>query len=344
MPQVSVIIPTFQRGPLLQRAVRSVLRQQYQEYEVIVVSDGPDPTLLPLIEKMNDRRLRLIALERHVGANGARNAGVRAARGEWVALLDDDDEWLPSKLEVQMRIAARSRHHWPIVGCRAIMRTPRADLVVPRREPEEGEPLSEYLFVRRSPFHGEGLLQTSTLLAPRVLFSAVPFNEDLPALHETDWLLRAASCVGVGIEVAGEELSIWHTSEQRSRLTRLSADDRLLGSPPEPIDWALIWARQHRALFTRRGYAAFMTSVVSYLASVRQEWRQAPLLLWETVRYGTPSVLDILVCAMIWLVPYSLRRSLRDAVLDVRGQRAADLTTPVAGALEARSSERTSAY
>jgi hypothetical protein len=47
---------------------------------------------------------------------------------------------------------------------------------------------------------------------------------------------------------------------------------------------------------------------------------------------------------MIWLVPYSLRRSLRDAVLDVRGQRAADLTTPVAGALDARSSERTSAY
>ena len=100
---VSAVIPTRGRPELLQRAVRSALAQTLREIEVVVVIDGEDPvTSLALESGSQDGRLRVIALAVSVGGSDARNRGVDAARGEWIAFLDDDDEWLPGKLQAQL--------------------------------------------------------------------------------------------------------------------------------------------------------------------------------------------------------------------------------------------------
>src|ERR1044071_7690025 len=98
-PDVSVVIPTLRRPALVTRAVGSVLAQTIENIEVIVVVDGPDEDTRSALAAITDPRLRVIQLSTQGGAPHARNSGVAEARARWTALLDDDDEWLPRKLE-----------------------------------------------------------------------------------------------------------------------------------------------------------------------------------------------------------------------------------------------------
>lgn len=103
-PKVSVIIPTYNRADLLPRAVNSVLAQTYSDLEIIIVDDcSPDDTR-EVIARFSDLRIRSFRHERNKGLSAARNTGIANARGEYIAFLDDDDEYLPSKLEEQVEL------------------------------------------------------------------------------------------------------------------------------------------------------------------------------------------------------------------------------------------------
>ncbi len=103
-PLVSVVIPTYNRADLLPRAVDSVLNQTYENLEVIVVDDGSTDNTEEVIKDYTDPRVRYIKLEENRGQNPARNVGIRAADGEFIANQDSDDKWLPEKLEKQMEV------------------------------------------------------------------------------------------------------------------------------------------------------------------------------------------------------------------------------------------------
>ncbi len=103
-PTVSVIIPTYNRAHLIGRAIQSVLNQTYQDFEVIVVDDGSIDNTEKIVKSFNDPRIRYIRHEKNKGAAAARNTGIRAARGKYIAFQDSDDEWLSEKLEKQMKI------------------------------------------------------------------------------------------------------------------------------------------------------------------------------------------------------------------------------------------------
>ncbi|MBS0418986.1 MAG: glycosyltransferase family 2 protein [Proteobacteria bacterium] len=104
MPLVSVVIPTRDRLPLLRRALASVLCQSEQNFEIIVVddasSDGTPEYLAELAA--DDSRVSVVRNPSPRGGAGARNEGIAKSRGQWIAFLDDDDEWLPVKLEKQL--------------------------------------------------------------------------------------------------------------------------------------------------------------------------------------------------------------------------------------------------
>src|SRR5215216_5981079 len=104
-PEVTVVIPTRFRPELVTRAVGSVLAQTFADFEVVVVVDGPDDATRAALAGLGDDRVRVIVLPAKGGAPNARNVGAGAARGRWTALLDDDDEWLPEKLAVQLKLA-----------------------------------------------------------------------------------------------------------------------------------------------------------------------------------------------------------------------------------------------
>jgi len=101
MPKVSVVIPTYNRAHLIRRAIESVLNQTYQDFEIIVVDDGSTDNTEKVVRSFEDKRIRYIRHERNKGYPKALNTGITVARGEYIAFLDDDDEWLPTKLEKQ---------------------------------------------------------------------------------------------------------------------------------------------------------------------------------------------------------------------------------------------------
>lgn len=104
---VSVVIPTHNRAEMVSRAIRSALAQDYSAMEVIVVDDGStDDT--PAVLTGFDTRIRSIRFEENRGGAAARNAGIEAAKGEFVAFLDSDDEWMPTKTTRQAELMNRS--------------------------------------------------------------------------------------------------------------------------------------------------------------------------------------------------------------------------------------------
>lgn len=100
VPCISVIIPTYNRRPLLQRAMNSALEQTENDIEVIIADDGSTDGTKELVYAIQDSRIRYLALP-HQGACAARNAGLDAARGQYIAFLDSDDVWHPNKLHIQ---------------------------------------------------------------------------------------------------------------------------------------------------------------------------------------------------------------------------------------------------
>jgi glycosyltransferase involved in cell wall biosynthesis len=302
-PLVTVVIPTFGRPDLVLEAVRSVLGQTMNDLEVVVVADGPEEATAEALRDIPDPRLRLISLPVNSGPSTARNAGVAAARGAWVAFLDDDDLWLPRKLEVQKEAALRSSCRLPIVACRLIARSESGDHVWPRRLPGPGEHLSEYLFRRRTPFHGEGIVHLNTVLAPRELLRDNPFDERLRHLEDYEWLLRVTSLPDVGLIFPDEAapLAVWRIEGGRPHLSLdYAADAREF----------MAWARDHRNLLTGRAHASFLLMWAGYkVARVKCRPLFFPIL-FEAFRRGRPSFNDLFTYLAYWFTPHGLTKRL----------------------------------
>lgn len=104
MPKVSVIIPTYNRARHLQRAIRSVLDQTFQDFEIIVVDDASIDDTPDIIKAFQDPRMRYFRHQSNRKEAGSRNTGVQNSVGKYIAFLDDDDTWLPQKLALQVNL------------------------------------------------------------------------------------------------------------------------------------------------------------------------------------------------------------------------------------------------
>jgi len=102
-PLVSVVIPVYNRTEVLPQTLNSVRAQTHQNFEVFVVDDGSTEDIESVVKSLHDSRIDYIRLSEHTNANVARNVGIRAAQGEYIAMLDSDDEWLPHHLERRLQ-------------------------------------------------------------------------------------------------------------------------------------------------------------------------------------------------------------------------------------------------
>ncbi len=298
---VSVIIPTRRRTDLLKRAVTSALRQSYKGIELIIVVDGPDPATESYLLSLNDSRVRYILLAAQVGGSEARNVGVRSAIGHWVAFLDDDDAWLPTKLEKQMALARASAIPHAVIACKVVGRYPQNEYIWPTRFPATGEPICEYLFNRKSWFRGEGQITTSSLFASRDLMLSVPFTAGLPKHQDTDWYIRAAKEGSTEFLFVEEPLVIWYLGEPRDTIVR-------------HYDWQRSWSwlLSVRGVLTRRSFAGFIaTQLAGEAAAQGAAWYAAPFLLRQMFVCGSPRFMDIVLFAGNCILTPKIRNGLR---------------------------------
>ena len=301
IPLVSAIIPTRNRPNLVCRAVRSVLSQSLQELECIVVIDGPDPATVTALQAIEDQRLHLVILKENVGGCEARNTGTRAAKGEWVAFLDDDDEWLPERLERQLAAAAGSKLPVTMVASRFFDRGKRSELVRPRKFPRERQHISEFLWSEVSPLGGiEGFPQTSTWLIRRDFLLEVPFTKGLRCLQDLDWLLHGFAHPRMCALFVDEPLTIFHNDHGRDRVA-------------QGIDWhySYRWAMKNRHLFTRKALGFFLViHCVNPAAQQGASWAECSYLFKECRRHGKLTPKLLLLYALYTLIYPTISRVL----------------------------------
>ena len=182
-PLVSVIIPTHNRAEMLNRAVNSVLAQTMKDFELIVVSDGSTDNTQEVLEKIKDQRVCFLKHESEKGAAAARNTGIQASRGRYIAFLDDDDEWLPTKLEHQVLVIQNAQrevglvYHW--------MEYVRDGCVLETRKPT----LRGYIFPEM--LDKQAITNSSTLLLKREVLDIVyGFDETLWRGNDGDFIRR----------------------------------------------------------------------------------------------------------------------------------------------------------
>jgi glycosyltransferase involved in cell wall biosynthesis len=183
-PQISAIITCYNSQATIARALESVLSQTLPEIEIVVVDDASTDATSEIVQSFPDRRIRLIRNERNRGIGGAKNVGVAASQGEFIAFLDSDDAWVRHKLATQLGALKRNVFAVPLGFSAFWVHRMHGSKVVLRRPSRHQTWLKSILV-------GETFSLGSTLLATRKCFDVVgPFNEALRRLQDRDWTLR----------------------------------------------------------------------------------------------------------------------------------------------------------
>jgi len=233
VPRVSVIIPTFNRAAAVKEAVASVLAQTCRDFELLVVDDGSTDGTPAALARFGGE-IRVLRSTRRQGVSAARNAGVAAAQGEWLAFLDSDDLWLPEKLERQMAfmeahpqlLLSQTEETWVRRG---------VQVNPPRSHRKEGG----RIFLRSL----ERCLvsPSAVVLHRRLLEDHGGFDEELPAAEDYDLWLRLSWRYEVGLLPEPLVIKRGGHADQLSRQWgldrwRIRALQKILAEPdlPEP--------------------------------------------------------------------------------------------------------------
>ncbi len=183
MPLISVIIPTYNRAYCLKRAIDSVLTQTFQNYELMIVDDGSTDETQKVLKAYQDERLRIFTLAKNRGVSASRNVGIAKAKGQWVAFLDSDDEWLPQKLQRQYDDLQHFPHAGVYLTDEIWMRNAKRVNPHAKHQKHEG-----WIFERSLHLC---LIAPSTALIPKYVFQHVGlFDESLPVCEDYDLWLR----------------------------------------------------------------------------------------------------------------------------------------------------------
>lgn len=201
LPLVSVIIPTYNRVHTLPTAIDSVLKQTYENLELIVMDDGSEDGTEQYVRNIADPRIRYQKSETNMGPSAARNSGARLAAGEYLAFQDSDDEWMPDKLEKEMDRMLEEEETTMVYCEFGLYLDGKFLICVPPRDipyqEKQGELFSYFLLYP--------LISTQTMVVKKDEFiKEKGFNEELKAYEDFEFTLRYARNHKIGF--VGEEL------------------------------------------------------------------------------------------------------------------------------------------
>lgn len=188
--KISVILPTYNRADLLVNAVKSVLNQSYQNFELIIVDDGSTDCTYETVAQFQDARIRYIPCKQNRGAASARNRGIQEASYPYIAFQDSDDVWKPEKLARQIEAFRRAPEDTGIVYCEFYYHGINGtEGICPDREiplgQKQGHIFPELLT--------GNMIGMPTILVKKECFArAGMFNENLHCLEDYEWILRVA--------------------------------------------------------------------------------------------------------------------------------------------------------
>lgn len=206
-PLVSAIIPTHNRAKILPAAIESVLAQTYKNIEIIIIDDGSKDDTKEIIDDYRQRFSNFIYLRHEIarGACAARNSGIKAASGEFIAGLDDDDEWLPERIE---KMLEKYSDEYAFVYSESFNRQGNKNRI------EKRPPFVTF----EEMIKGRNLAGTQVLVRKNIIMEAGGFDERLPASQDYDMWLRILEIYpkAIGVNIP---LMVRHTSDRVNRIS-----------------------------------------------------------------------------------------------------------------------------
>lgn len=189
-PLVDIVIPTYNRKELLKRAVQSVQNQSYKNWKLFIVDDGStDGTTNSSYEEQNN--IFILKLKNNKGVSHARNQGIKQGKADWIAFLDSDDEWLPEKLEKQIKYA-QNYPQYPVIHCNEIWFKNGKVFNQKKKHKKQGG----RIFI---PSVKLCCISPSAVLIKRNLFKTIGlFKENFPVCEDYELWLRITSRYEVG--------------------------------------------------------------------------------------------------------------------------------------------------
>jgi glycosyltransferase involved in cell wall biosynthesis len=183
-PLVSVIIPTFNRAELLPRALESVIAQTFDDYEILVVDDESTDETKDVVLSYGEARIRYLRQAENAGPGAARNRGLREARGDLIAFLDSDDEWLPDKLTRQVSLFREIAPEVGLVytGVESVFGDGTRKIDPPSRRGDVYESM-----LQQNVIHGGG---SNVMMRRNVVATIGYFDEEFSAIEDYDYWLR----------------------------------------------------------------------------------------------------------------------------------------------------------
>jgi glycosyltransferase involved in cell wall biosynthesis len=277
--EVSVVIPTIGRRTA-GVAVQSVRRQSPVPVEIIVVCDSP--RIPDSIRELSTDVDQVLCTGHRRGGSHARNLGVVAAHADLVAFLDDDDEWLPTKLSLQVPVAREliAEGYEPIVSSRILQQPPGGPPLrkpTPSRLIKEGHRPEDYLFRRRRAGVDRPLLPTSTLLTTRRLAIKSRWDDTLSRHQDWDWLIRATRMQDVRLRQL-EDATVLYT---------VGSSDSISATRDWRASWK--WANAWQDEWDPKTYSDFLTSQPLRYAVQARDWEGVHRLVETIAKSGRPS-------------------------------------------------------
>lgn len=244
MPKISVIIPAYNAMDYLPKTVESVLKQTFTDFEVLIINDGSSDGILEWSTSVTDLRIKIIS-QKNQGLSGARNTGIAQAQGEYIAFLDADDLWAPTKLEKQIRCFEDN----PAVGLVYTW-----TILIDETDKPTGEQCSpciegnvwQKIIINNSVGNG------STPIVRRCCFETVGvFARDLSGTADWDMWIRIASCYPFAVVKENLTLYRQHSQNMSKNCQHMIADARkVIERAFQSVPLELLYLRS-------RAYASF---------------------------------------------------------------------------------------
>jgi glycosyltransferase involved in cell wall biosynthesis len=182
-PEVSVIVPVHNRASMAARAIASLRAQTFTDIEIIVVDDGSTDDLHRVVESMSEPRLQIVAHPENRGIPAARNSGLTAASGRYIAWLDSDDQARPERLAIQ-HAYLESHPDVAMIGSAAgVLRSNGRRKLCARRPPRSHEEIVATLLFRSA-------FQQSSIIGRSEVLKAYPYRETFPVCEDVDMFIR----------------------------------------------------------------------------------------------------------------------------------------------------------
>ncbi|MCM3597512.1 glycosyltransferase family 2 protein [Metabacillus idriensis] len=245
MPLVSVIIPTYNRGYLIEKTIRSVLNQTYTNLELIVVDDASIDDTECKLSSISDSRLKYIRLSENTNGTRPRNLGIEMSSGEYIAFLDSDDEWQEDKIEKQLEFIGDSISNDFICFTNVIKNNGKENLEIKQMHYDNKEDIMDYILI------GGNIVQTSTYLLPAEIAKEIKFNPLLKKHQDWDFCIRLKNRKIKFLHLT-QPLTIWNVDSREDRITTNNKFDN-----------SISWYNDIKQCLTKRAQYAFLAKIVN---------------------------------------------------------------------------------